>query len=187
MTGNGRCNFTNEYQKLECYHSYHEKESQFNCEVFEQISMEETVEFFKRIGIYPKSRNGYLYPASNQASSVAEVLEAEARFRKVKIKLNEQVLAIEKNEQSDTWLVKTKGWQYEAERIIITCGSPASLLEEDGWDGYTFAKSLGHQIVQCVCSKKFIREWSGKRCAGFYARFYDRRSRSIIKGTSGKL
>ena len=96
-------------------------------EVFEQFSMEETVEFFKRIGIYPKSRNGYLYPASNQASSVAEVLEAEARFRKVKIKLNEQVLAIEKNEQSDTWLVKTKGWQYEAERIIITCGSPASL------------------------------------------------------------
>lgn len=87
-----------------------------------------------------KAEIGYLYPASNQASSVAEVLESEARFRKVKIKLNEQVLAIEKNEQSDTWLVKTKGWQYEAERIIITCGSPASLLEEDGWDGYTFAK-----------------------------------------------
>ena len=91
MTGNGRCNFTNEYQKLECYHSYHEKESQFIREVFEQFSMEETVEFFKRIGIYPKSRNGYLYPASNQASSVAEVLEAEARFRKVKIKLIYQV------------------------------------------------------------------------------------------------
>ena len=41
MTGNGRCNFTNEYQKLECYHSYHEKESQFIREVFEQFSMEE--------------------------------------------------------------------------------------------------------------------------------------------------
>lgn len=55
MTGNGRCNFTNEYQKLECYHSYHEKESQFIREVFEQFSMEETVEFFKRIGIYRKA------------------------------------------------------------------------------------------------------------------------------------
>ena len=43
MTGNGRCNFTNEYQKLDCYHSYHEKESQFIREVFEQFS-EETVE-----------------------------------------------------------------------------------------------------------------------------------------------
>lgn len=96
MTGNGRCNFTNEYQKLDCYHSYHEKESQFIREVFEQFSMEETVEFFKRIGIYPKSRNGYLYPASNQASSVAEVLEAEARFRKVKIKLNDRCLQLKK-------------------------------------------------------------------------------------------
>lgn len=104
---------------------------------------------------------------------MAEVLEAEARFRKVKIKLNEQVLAIEKNEQSDTWLVKTKGWQYEAERIIITCGSPASLLEEDGWDGYTFAKGLGHQIVPVlpalvplICKIGFLKQWAGVRVEG---------------------
>ena len=173
MTGNGRCNFTNEYQKPECYHSCYEKESQFIREVFRQFSMEETVAFFKKIGIYPRSRNGYLYPASNQASSVAEVLEAEARFRKVKIKLNEQVMGIEKNKKSDTWLVKTKGWQYEAERVILTCGSPASLLEEEGWDGYTLAKNLGHQIIPVLpalvpltCKAGFLKQWAGVRVEG---------------------
>ena len=173
MTGNGRCNFTNEYQKPECYHSCYEKESQFIREVFRQFSMEETVAFFKKIGIYPRSRNGYLYPASNQASRVAEVLEAEARFRKVKIKLNEQVMGIEKNKKSDTWLVKTKGWQYEAERVILTCGSPASLLEEEGWDGYTLAKNLGHQIIPVLpalvpltCKAGFLKQWAGVRVEG---------------------
>lgn len=170
MTGNGRCNFTNEYQSLQCYHA---KEPEFIREVFEQFSMQKTVEFFREIGIYPRSRNGYLYPLSNQAASVAEVLELEARFQKVKIKLNEQVIGIEKNKKENTWIVKTKTWKYEAEHVIITCGSPASLPEGEGWDGYTFARKLGHEIISVLpslvplnCKAGFLKQWAGVRVEG---------------------
>ena len=53
-----------------------------------------TIEFFKEIGIYPLNRNGYLYPRSNQAQSVVDVLCMEAASLGVKIKTNEQVTEI---------------------------------------------------------------------------------------------
>ena len=34
------------------------------------LSVEETVSFFEKLGIYPKNRNGYYYPASEQPGSL---------------------------------------------------------------------------------------------------------------------
>ena len=64
-TGNGRCNFTNRFQDSSCYRS---DNSGFAWKSIGKFSEPETTSFFKNLGIYPKDKNGYLYPWSEQAS-----------------------------------------------------------------------------------------------------------------------
>lgn len=72
-TGNGRCNFTNRFQDPSCYRS---DNSGFAWKSIGKFSEPETTSFFKNLGIYPKDKNGYLYPWSEQASAVREALES---------------------------------------------------------------------------------------------------------------
>lgn len=48
--------------------------------VFEQFGQEDTVRLFEELGIYPKIKNGYYYPASEQAVSVVEVFGMECDY-----------------------------------------------------------------------------------------------------------
>lgn len=91
-TGNGKCNLTNLNQQKEYYRC---SEPEFPYVALNQFTLEDTISFFHEIGIYTKNKNGYLYPHSEQASSVVEVLEMEARRLKVKLKTNERVTHIE--------------------------------------------------------------------------------------------
>ena len=59
-TGNGRCNFTNRFQDPSCYRS---DNSGFAWKSIGKFSEPETTSFFKNLGIYPKDKNGYLYPS----------------------------------------------------------------------------------------------------------------------------
>lgn len=43
----------------------------------QKFPAEKILELFQEMGIYPKDRNGYIYPNSDQASSVAETLQEE--------------------------------------------------------------------------------------------------------------
>ena len=64
-TGNGKCNYTNAVQGLSCYRG---ENPAFVLPVFEQFGQEDTVRLFEELGIYPKIKNGYYYPASEQAA-----------------------------------------------------------------------------------------------------------------------
>lgn len=81
-TGNGKCNYTNELQGVTYYRG---DDPAFVLPVMEQFGFEETVSFFEKLGIYPKNRNGYYYPASEQAASVSDVLRMELTFRHVAV------------------------------------------------------------------------------------------------------
>jgi predicted flavoprotein YhiN len=83
-TGNGKCNFTNLLQEDSCYRG---TDASFSKAARESFPMEQTLEFFKSIGIEPKIRNGYVYPNSEQAASVADALVMELRAKKVKVVL----------------------------------------------------------------------------------------------------
>ena len=76
-TGNGKCNYTNAVQGLSCYRG---ENPAFVLPVFEQFGQEDTVRLFEELGIYPKIKNGYYYPASEQAVSVVEVFGMECDY-----------------------------------------------------------------------------------------------------------
>ena len=143
VTGNGRCNFTNTDQELSHYHS----ESLLNMAMtLKQFNCQDTVRFFKDLGIFSKNRNGYLYPHSDAASAILDVLRMECEHLKVKIACQIEVESIEK--ENEIFKVHTPGWTYEAEKVILATGSKAAPATGSDGSGYVLAKGFGHSIIE---------------------------------------
>ena len=167
-TGNGRCNLTNLVQEPSRYRS---SQPDFPWKIITQYPLEDTLAFFSELGIYTKDRNGWVYPYSDQAAGVAQVLELEARHQKVKIKTTEEVTDILR--EDGQYLVKTATWQYPCDSVIISCGSSASNVEGSSTTGYELAEKMGHTVVKPLPSLCGIRgkdnyyaKWAGSRMDG---------------------
>lgn len=142
-TGNGKCNYTNLNQKPEFYRG---NDDSFAKKVLSGFDVNHTLKFFKELGIYPKEKNGYIYPNSEQASSVADVLGLELRRLRVRIYLNVDVQGIKK--RNNKYCIFTNQDEYYADQVIIAAGGCASPnLGSDG-SGYKLAKALGHKIIK---------------------------------------
>ena len=75
-TGNGKCNYTNEKMALSCYRSAFIGQAE---DVLSQYPPSAAITYLKELGIWPSERDGYYYPSSGQAASVAECLLMEAK------------------------------------------------------------------------------------------------------------
>lgn len=144
-TGNGKCNYTNLNQNPDYYRG---EDPAYAFHVFQKFGVDDTIEFFKRLGIYPKEKNGCLYPYSEQAASVLDVLKMELDYLNVQIICNQHVERIEK--KNNIFAVKTGDNIYEGQKVLMaTGGMSASDLGSDG-SGYKIAKMLGHTLIKPV-------------------------------------
>lgn len=168
-TGNGRCNLTNRYQDETCYRC---GQTGFVREVLRQFSVEDTLDFFKGLGILPKDRNGYIYPNSDQASSVLDVLRMEMEHLGIGVLLNCKVTDIQKTGKNEKtrFSVQTNQGELQAERLILAAGSKAAPVTGSDGSGYELARLLGHEIVtplpalvQLRCREKHYKQLAGIR------------------------
>lgn len=145
-TGNGKCNYTNLYQSPDCYRS---DDSSFPIKVLSNFDTTKTIDFFEKLGILPKDKGGYIYPNSEQASSILSVLLMECERLNVKFAYNEKVITISKPDFTLTTVGKENNKStYRADKLILATGGCASpKLGSDG-SGYKLAKSLGHRIIK---------------------------------------
>lgn len=170
-TGNGRCNLTNRKMSEENFRS---QNMAFVKEIIDRFGYKETLSYFGELGLCFKDRDGYIYPRSGQASSVAEVLYTACLLYGVHIVLGSPVKAIEK--QDNRFIVKTDDKVYRAEGVILACGSLAGIQKGKQLkiNGYDLAKSLGHGMIPIVSSltglkcenEDFYKAVSGVRCDG---------------------
>lgn len=164
-TGNGRCNLTNRYQSAACYRS---SQSDFPMKVIRRFSVEETLDFFMEIGVLPKNRDGYIYPNSDQASAVYEVLRMEMEHRGVKVVCGCRILEIREKKQG--FSVLEESGSYEADAVILAAGSKAAPATGSDGSGYELGNQLGHRIitplpalVQLRCKEKHYKQLAGIR------------------------
>jgi len=93
-TGNGRCNLTNKYVTIERYHG---SNPAFIETILNRFDQNATLEFFQDLGLVVKEEdNGRIFPRTNQASSVVEVMRQRIVRNKVDILLDALVVGIEK-------------------------------------------------------------------------------------------
>lgn len=164
-TGNGRCNLTNRNQDLSCYHGDRDHMAQ----VLSAFSFEDTLDFFHGLGLWTKERDGWVYPRTDQAVSVLQLLLQEFARLKGKLKTLEEVTEIKR--ENGRFTVYTKGWHYEADAVIVSSGTPASNIEGVSGDAKELAAAFGVRtkeyrpsLVPLKCVREnYYAKWAGVR------------------------
>lgn len=168
-TGNGKCNLGNLAFSTDYY--YCEDKEKLN-EIFHIFSVRDSMTFFENIGLMLKSKGGYLYPYSEQASAVLDVLRMELGRTKVDVVTEVEITDVVYRGGETVFELKDAfGNVYLFQKLIIACGSCASLKKGEGMTGYDLARHLGHRInpvvpglVQLQSNDSFIKALSGVRC-----------------------
>ncbi|MFC1780127.1 NAD(P)/FAD-dependent oxidoreductase [Patescibacteria group bacterium] len=145
VTGNGRCNITNTNVSWKNYHGTNPK---FSASVLAQFDNDKTVEFFERLGlVLVEEDKGRLFPRSNQAQSVIDLLEQELDKLDIKVLFNRKVkqLTIRNKRFFVTTYQKKK---YEGDALILATGGRTFPKTGSTGDGYRFAESFGHNIIK---------------------------------------
>lgn len=162
-TGNGRCNYWNTDQDLNHYES---STNYLIKELINKKTEKEVLDFFDKLGIIPKIKNGYYYPISNQAVSIRNALIEECIDSFVKIHTNYLVKSIEL--KNNKFIINN---DEVFDKIIISTGSFASPKTGSDGMGYNFLRQLGHTIIKPLPSLvqlntkyyPFLKEWKGIR------------------------
>ncbi len=163
-TGNGRCNYWNSNQELDHYHS---SNKELISNIINSSNQKEILNFFDKLGIVPKIKNGYYYPYSNQASSIRNSLIKEIEKLNIKVITNYKVTEIIKK---DKFIIYSDNNTIEVDKIIIATGGKASPKTGSDGIGYDLVKSFNHTIikplpalVQLKSNAKFLKDWDGIR------------------------
>ncbi len=167
-TGNGRCNLTNFKMDASCFCR---ENSDFAMKVISDFDENAVMDFFKNAGMLLHDRNGYVYPNSDQASLVNEILYQQLINVGVRISMKTNVTSL--NKKGEKFIVKTDCGEFMGKSLIIATGSKAYPKTGSDGSGYEFAKKFGHTIKQPLPALtslksdfKYMKEVAGVRCDG---------------------
>ena len=167
LTGNGRCNYWNSDISLEQYETDSKSALQ---EILSEENKSETLNFLDGLGIYPKIKNGYYYPFSNQAASVREILDKEIKKKNIEVRYGNKVKEVSKENDIFVVILENNEKIY-ADKVVIATGSKAYPKTGSDGFGYEVADSFGHNInmvvpalTQLKSNDKFLKDWENVRC-----------------------
>lgn len=167
VTGNGKCNLGNYHLTMEEYYGNNPKWIE---KALQSFGTEETVDFFRGLGLLLKERNGYIYPACEQAAVVLDVLRFELQSLGVEIITECKINSIYKEKESGKIFLSDGTKKYTFDAVILACGSKAAPKTGSDGSGYKLAKQIGHRIiptvpalVQLKCSEDYLKAVAGVR------------------------
>lgn len=143
-TGNGRCNLSNLKANQA---SYHGQQPDFTAHALTAYGVENTLQWFEKLGLLTVAEeSGRVYPYSDQANSVVDVLRFALEQDNIDLKLGFEVTKIKKNEQG--FLVKSREDAVLCDRLIVACGGLAGTQLGGSMSGYHLLHSFGHRLTQ---------------------------------------
>ena len=135
-TGNGRCNLTNYNVSPAHYHGG----TGFCDFALEQFDVGATLQYFASLGLLTVSESsGRVYPMSNMAGSVLDVLRYDLERSGIDVRTNQVVTGIRKAPEG--FAVHTETAAFSAQRIILAAGGGAGSKVGGVMDGYRLAKA----------------------------------------------
>jgi predicted Rossmann fold flavoprotein len=180
-TGNGKCNITNLQLPKDAYRG---NQPDFVFPALHTVTVSQTMDFFRELGIVLTERNGYVYPNSGQASTVLEAMLFELEHLGVRIMTECPVKEIKK----DLTVITDHG-KHRGDRIILAAGSMAAPKTGSDGNGYSLASKLGHHIieplpalVQLRCKEKWYKQAAGVRTDALVTLKIDGRTAASDRG-----
>jgi len=165
-TGSGHCNYWNSDIDVSKYQTDNFKKLQ---QIISKDNQAIVLSYLDSLGIYPKIKNGYYYPYSNQATSIRQIFETNLNNEQnINCLFNQKVIDIKKKEQC--FVITTDKTKLEADKVILSTGSKSYPKTGSDGTGYELAKRLGHNInpvlpalTKLITNDLQIKEWENVR------------------------
>lgn len=179
MTGNGKCNITN---MSDVHGKYFSSDNASLNKIYDTLSRFDAIktrDFFKKLGVYTKEkRDGGVYPVSEQAAIVLDVLRSECDRLGVRILTDCEIESIEPKKSGGSirfvhYIRNTEGQNkvitkgnkdkfknkkneiiseekesMKYDKLILATGGKAAPVAGSDGSGYQLAKMLGHNIIE---------------------------------------
>jgi predicted Rossmann fold flavoprotein len=179
-SGDGRCNLLNDNLDESFYNP---QARDIVKSILAKFDKYKILEFFKGLGLETYSREGRIFPITNQAASVLKVLEMEIKRLSIPIEFGfdcKDVLCSKNN-----ILVSSKsGKNIECQKIIITGGGKTYPLTGSDGSIYNTVANLGHTIIEPVpvMVPLIIKN---NLCSSLQGQKIFAAARSVVKGKVG--
>lgn len=143
-TGNGRCNLTNLHAALQGYHGEQPDFSEYAVSAFPP---EKTMDWFRSLGLFTVAEeSGRVYPYSDQANSVLDVLRFAMEKPNIQVKLGAEVEKVRKMQNG--FRLEFGEEALDCHRLIVACGGLAGTRLGGTMSGYKLLRSLGHRCTR---------------------------------------
>lgn len=186
-TGNGRCNLTNMNMDLGFFHS---QQPEFFRSVLTRFDTKKTLELFHALGLVTVAESsGRVYPLSDQAGSVVDVLRFALDAAGVTVMTGCEVSAVYPLQTGFEVVTDTE--RYTADKVIICCGGMAGSKLGGVKLGYDLLKNLGHSVtklypslVQIKTDDTYVKSLKGVRADAAVTLY---QGSSVIAKSSGEV
>ena len=157
-TGNGRCNLSNLHASQPHYHG---DDPTFVNNALARYTPVETLNWFRELGLYTVTEvSGKIYPYSDQANSVVDVLRFALERENLQLVTGYEVQKIRRN--CTGFLVDGTGDPVFCDRLIVACGGLAGGKLGGSMAGYKLLRSFGHHVTKLRPSLVQIKcGWDG--------------------------
>ena len=165
-TGNGRCNLTNLNLSPD---NYHGAPAGFIAPAMEAFGVADTLEFFRGLGLLTVAEDsGRVYPLSDQAGSVVDVLRFALDAVDVEVRTEFDVTAVKQTKTG--FKVCSESESILTDKVIVCCGGMAGGKLGGTKSGYELLERLGHRmtklypvLVQLKTDNTYVRSLKGVR------------------------
>ena len=143
-TGNGRCNLSNLHASRGGYHG---DDDVFSKYAISRFSPEATLSWFRGMGLFTVAESsGRVYPYSDQANSVVDVLRFALEKPNITVKCGVEIEKIKKT--ASGFHLEGSGETLDCDRLIVACGGLAGTKLGGTMSGYKLLRSLGHHCTR---------------------------------------
>ncbi len=170
ITGGGRCNVTNNKPIVRQMLAKYKESDKFLFSAFSQFGVTETINFFKQRGMEMKEENeGRMFPVSNKAKTVFDVLVKYLKDSGVKVKTNSAVTKIVFDETLKQFSITLADKKIiNAHKCIVATGGTSRPETGSTGEGFKWFKDLGHTVIEndvALVPITLKNEWA-KKLAG---------------------
>ncbi len=143
-TGNGRCNLTN-LHALEG--GYHGEDPDFAEPALRAMTPGDTLRWFQGLGLFTVAEeSGRVYPYSDQANSVVDVLRFALEKENITLHTGFEVQRLRR--EAGKFTLSDGVRSFTCDRVVIACGGLAGTKLGGSMSGYKLLGKLGHKSTR---------------------------------------
>ncbi len=170
ISGSGQCNLTHSGNIADFFDHYG-KNYNFLMGALYSFDNQNLMQFFKNRGIkFREARGGKIFPKSNQAEDILNVLLEEVDKRGIKVIYNSAVETIEA--EAGIFEIKSCNQIYKSKHFLLAAGGKSFPKTGSTGDGFKIARNLGHHIIEpCpALAPVVIKDYKFKMLSGISLR-----------------